>query len=919
MKREIDFFLQKFRRGTNMINRLTLYLFVATLLCACNWNNSKQAQELQEAQTDSLMRHYREQGRKLREDSRFTEAIEAHKKELEFAIKKRDTIAIIQAYNNIGTNFRRMGILDEASTNHYRALEYCNRYGVRPDSVSRKNRVITLNGLGNVCLTLKDYDTADSVFRAALQGERELGSYLGQAINYANIGAIFENRQNIDSALAYYQLSMDANRKAKSNLGISLCYDHFGRIHEQRGETDKAIEMYHKAYDIMKTGTDKWHWLDACIALANIYVNHGDIKKAEPYIDEALAEAQKQNSLEPLADIYMLKYKVAKQCANCQKALQYYVKSDELRDSIDSKKNLEHLQNLRMRYANAKHKNEMSVLTNNYQTAKRLRNISLICTVLITLLAITIISFLYYTLRNRKRKHQLLMQTEHARTSFYTNVTHEFRTPLTVILGYSTMMEKCEIPSVDQAVVGKIITRQGQQLLSLINQLLDISRIKTTVGQPEWRNGDIIVFVSMLTDCFQNLASAKNVTLTYNPQMPHAKINFVPEYLQKIINNLVSNAIKFSNQGGQVEIKVDITQKHLLISVADNGCGIIEEDKQHIFDLFYQSATPQKVIGSGVGLSLVKQIVDSLRGEITVDSKKDQGTTFLVKLPLYTGKCLPLENAMETDISETATEDAEQTNSKEPIILVVEDNADVLNYMRLGLKQKYKVLTARDGEEGLNIAQEQVPDIIITDIMMPKTDGWELCRAVRHTEILAHIPVIMVTAKNAESDKLSGLHEGADAYLTKPFNAEELQAIVGNLLERQARMRQKYSQAIKTNAPAPEMQLEGNEKDFLEKVKETIITDMVSGDINVETIATHLCLSTQQFRRKLSTITGETPAAHIRQVQMSEAKRLITEHQKMSVAEIATTCGFYDASHFARVFKSTFGATPTQMRKAMKE
>ncbi len=301
MKREIDFFLQKFRRGTNMINRLTLYLFVATLLCACNWNNSKQAQELQEAQTDSLMRHYREQGRQLREDSRFTEAIEAHKKELEFAIKKRDTIAIIQAYNNIGTNFRRMGILDEASTNHYRALEYCNRYGDRPDSVSRKNRVITLNGLGNVCLTLKDYDTADSVFRAALQGERELGSYLGQAINYANIGAIFENRQNIDSALAYYQLSMDANRKAKSNLGISLCYDHFGRIHEQRGETDKAIEMYHKAYDIMKTGTDKWHWLDACIALANIYVNHGDIKKAEPYIDEALAEAQKQNSLEPLA------------------------------------------------------------------------------------------------------------------------------------------------------------------------------------------------------------------------------------------------------------------------------------------------------------------------------------------------------------------------------------------------------------------------------------------------------------------------------------------------------------------------------------------------------------------------------------------------------------------------------------------
>lgn len=653
--------------------------------------------------------------------------------------------------------------------------------------------------------------------------------------------------------------------------------------------------------------------------MASIYVNHGEMKKAEPYIDEALAEAQKQNSLEPLADIYMLKYKVAKQCANCQKALQYYVKSDELRDSIDSEKNLKHLQNLRVRYANAKHKNEMSVLTNNYQTAKRMRNISLLCTVLITLLAVTIISFLYYTLRARKRKHQLLMQAERTRTSFYTNVTHEFRTPLTVILGYSTMMEKSEFSNVDQAVVGKIITRQGRQLLSLINQLLDISRIKTSINEPEWRNGDIIMYLAMITDSFQNLASTKNITLTYTPATPSAKINFVPEYMQKIMNNLVSNAIKFSKPRGEVKISIDITQRQMLLSVADNGCGIAEVDKQHIFDLFYQSATPQKVIGSGVGLSLVKQIVDSLHGEISVDSKKDQGTTFLIKLPLHTGKCQPLENQIETEIEETQTANAARNNSKKPIVLVVEDNADVLNYMRIGLSKKYKVLTARDGEEGLYIAQEQVPDIIITDLMMPKTDGRELCRAVRHIEILAHIPVIMVTAKSTDGDKLSGLREGADAYLTKPFNAEELLVTVENLLERQAQIRKRYSQAVKMNAPAPEKELEENGKDFLEKVKETIITDMVSGDINVETIATHLCLSPQQFRRKLSTITGETPAAHIRQVQMNEAKRLILKHKKMSVAEIATTCGFYDASHFARVFKSTFGATPTQLRKAQKE
>lgn len=295
----------------------------------------------------------RELGKKLRNVSRFYDAIDVHKKGLIAAEKLRDTIQIVQALNNIGTNYRRLAILDEASSYHYKALTYCDLYsGTRNpnDRTAQKNRVVSLNGIGNVQLTLGNMDEAENLFRQALEGESLLGSTLGQAINYANIGSILESKEMIDSARFYYGKSLEFNEKSGSKLGISLCHAHFGRLAEREGDYNAAIYEYKCAYDIMDGNSDIWHWLEAAVSLSRAYINAGNLNQASVYLTKAEEEAERISSMEYLAEVNRLEYLLNKKRGNAVKALDYYVRSKQYADSVSSEKNLNHIQNVRVRY-----------------------------------------------------------------------------------------------------------------------------------------------------------------------------------------------------------------------------------------------------------------------------------------------------------------------------------------------------------------------------------------------------------------------------------------------------------------------------------------------------------------------------------------------------------------------------------------
>lgn len=884
------------------------------------------------------MRARKKLGRVYRESNFFIKAIDCHTRELKLAEQLGDTIAAVQALNNIGTNFRRMGILDEAVDYHYRGLHLCEEFSLKDDSTARKNRVISLNGIGNICLTLGDTETADSVFNAALEGEKRLGSHLGQAINYANLGSLYERNGQTDSAWTFYRRSMEQNRLAKSDLGISLCYTHFGRLNEKQGRRAEAIAEYRKAYEIMAPSDDRWHTMEPCLALAEIYIKMGDDATAMQYLDTADHLAHDLHSLEHQSQIARLYYDIYNRKGDSRQALHFYKIYNELGDSVSSEKNIIHMQNMRVRYEHEQHRAEIESVNQQYRTERTLKRLSFAAGMLVVILAAVIVCFMLYALRTRKRKQEVQHQLDEMRLSFFTNITHEFRTPLTVILGYSRMMEEGKVPMGDITRVANMVSRQGSRLLSLINQLLDIQKVKSAVGKCDWHRGDVVLFLSNIIESHLNMAHSHGIRLLYAPKQQKAVCDFVPDYAQKVVCNLVTNAIKFSKEGSEVLVSLDVGEEMLQMRVADFGSGISQDDQQRIFEPFYQTESDKKNVGSGVGLALVKQIVSALNGSISLVSKVGEGSVFTVRIPVKAPEGVEVksleslgsvptsillnaesdvlpESDHSASISEADDADDDNPSDTRQLVLIVEDNADVAEYMTMQLKTRYRLVIAHDGMEGLEKATQLVPDIIVTDVMMPRMDGYELCQAVKQSDVLNHIPVIMVTAKTSQEDKLRGLQLGVDAYIYKPFDAEELAVSVGNLLEKSRMLRERYMQAAAEHQPNAEAALPPQDRAFIDRVNTIVDKEMNEGNVTVDTVAVALCMSSAQFRRKLTAVSGTTPAVYIRTRQMQMAQRILDSNADLPINEVAMKCGFYDVSHFTRTFKLVMGVTPTQYKK----
>lgn len=886
---------------------------------------------IQEDNPYGLMVVCRVLGQRYCSENRFMDAVKCHKLGMGQAVLLADTLELIQALNNLGTNYRRLGILTEASTYHYRALSFCELLHDKSDKSVQKQRVISLNGIGNIYLTLDNRQLADSIFRIALKGEQQLESAVGQAINYANLGAIFESNGQTDSAWIYYRHSMKQNQEAKSDLGISLCHNSFGRLYEKNRQWDSALIEYQVSYDIMADSKDRWHWLESCLALARVHLEKGDYGKAYIYLERAKKTALDIESLEHLAQVHYLYYQWYDRKGDCRNALDNYVRSRVYTDSVMNFKNLHHAQNLRVQFVSDRHRDEINVLERSYENERRTHNYLLIASLAVILLAVTMIGFLWYFLYSRRKMIRMMRHVEEIRSSFFTNITHEFRTPLTVILGYSRLLESGTVfLKQDLQSVGQYITRQGNNLLDLVNQLLDISKVKSAVGNPEWRKGNVIPYLHMLVESFQDLARLKRIELQFLPSQNTVDMDFVPGYLQKILRNLISNALNYTPAYGKICIDAKVDNNMLKIRVSDTGKGIPEEDLPHIFDLFYQGNKEEvKEVGSGIGLSLVQKLVMSMNGTIGVESKVGVGTVFTLLLPLFhTGQECPDFRLNEVSIEKavlTTKDDlngdlpqGKEANEHTPLILIVEDNPDVAHYIGSLLQGRYALRYASNGRVGLELACELVPDLILTDLMMPVMDGCALLRGIRETETVNHIPVIVITARCTEEERIKGIEAGADAYLYKPFNAEELLVRVDYLLDSRRMLRSKYASAVDRQITNAEKQLNIADQQFLNRLTDIIYHQMQTGELDVETIASKMRMTRQQLTRKLQAITGESAVVYLMRVRLNKARQLLASYADMQIGDIAIKCGFEDNAYFSRIFKQYFHLTPSQYRKQLK-
>lgn len=516
------------------------------------------------------------------------------------------------------------------------------------------------------------------------------------------------------------------------------------------------------------------------------------------------------------------------------------------------------------------------------------------------------------SLQEERNKREQLRDLNELKNRFFTNITHEFRTPLTVIMGMGENIKGNEKEK-------ELILRNSQNLLRLINQLLDLAKLEQGDLPLNMEQADVVAYTRYLTESFYSIAQEKNIRLTFYSEEERYLMDFDKEKLRYIVYNLLSNAFKFTPNGGKVILHLMPENGFQRIRVQDTGIGIPPNKLPHIFDRFYQAndSDSNKTEGTGIGLAYTKELVKLLGGRIEVQSEVGQGTTFDCYIPI--SREAPLVNVESVKREETtvpvveeASADLMGSDTKDlPIVLIVEDNPDLVTYMKSILGRNYQLNIARDGEAGIQKALELVPDIVVSDIMMPIKDGYELCETLKSDIRTSHIPVILLTAKASQEDKVAGLRYGADAYLLKPFHEDELQVRMTKLIELRQQLQRRYEGNEPQNKDAPTL-----EDTFLEEVKTLVESQLDNPDLSIPELAKSMGMSQTQLYRKLKALTGGSPSKFVRLIRLETGKKLLIETD-MNVSEIAYQVGFSDPNYFTKSFSEAYGSTPSDFRKRL--
>jgi signal transduction histidine kinase/ligand-binding sensor domain-containing protein/DNA-binding response OmpR family regulator len=524
---------------------------------------------------------------------------------------------------------------------------------------------------------------------------------------------------------------------------------------------------------------------------------------------------------------------------------------------------------------------------------------------------------LKYKITHERQEAQRMHELDVMKMRFFTNVSHEFRTPLTLIL---TPLEKMMQANAEPPQPGQLqlIHRNAKRLLNLVNQLLDFRKLEVQEIKLNISEGDIIAFIHDTVTSFSDLSEKKNIRLDFNSSLNMLETTFDQDKIEKIMFNLLSNAFKFTPENGSVGVTVKEIEKAnemaLEIQVKDTGIGIPQNKQGKIFERFFQNDLPSSVInqGSGIGLSITKEFVRLHEGTITVDSEVGKGSCFTVVLPLKNvfsienrSSNFPLlnSNAMPTDDS---SDPANKT--KLPTLLLVEDNEDFRFYIKENLRFQYHIVEAKDGQDGWEKVLSSFPDLIVSDVMMPHMNGIELCKKVKQDQRVSHVPIILLTARTAEEQKLEGFESGADDYVTKPFNFEILQWRIKNLIHQRELFQKDFRS--KMEVKGSKIAITSLDEKLIHRAIACVEAKIDDPDFSVENLSHELGMSRVHLYKKLSALTGKSPIEFIRLLRLQRAKQLLSGSQ-LTVSEVAYQVGFNNPKYFAKYFKEEFGILPS--------
>ena len=842
--------------------------------------------------------------------------------------KERFPQFLSKSYNNVGLHYMNQGQYDKATDYFFKAMEEIKKGNCR------KCGATTLGNIGLIFMHKKEYEKSEQYLLKSIREHEVLKDSVSLIRMYNNIGLMYtEADETPERAIANFKTAESIANALKTDFALGTIYSNLGRLSHYKKAYTEALNYYQKSIAIgEKTDNNQAQFLGTANS-AWVYLELKQYQKALADFDKANKIAEKLKNDHYIAHVVGAKSDVYKAMGDFEKALKYAENYMTLNDSIIHRLNKKQVAELEAKYQ--KVEQETLIQQQEIQLAKQQSDFKNFLIIAISLFLVLFGFFQFFRNRQKlkQKESELALQAEHAeaeklreldqlKSTFFANVSHEFRTPLTLIKAPLHDLLSGKLKGSPQKYF-RIMDRNADRLLNLINQLLDLSKLESGKTTLQAMEGDIAKFVRAIAFSFESIAMRKQIQFDVKVPTTPIMLYFDPDKLEKTLTNLLSNAFKFTPEEKTITVKTYEKDECFKIEIIDTGIGIPEKELPYIFDRFSQvDETSAMHIGTGIGLALTKELVKLHYGKISVRSEVDKGTTFTISLPkgsahLKKEEIVPASDITTSFIQKQKTEpEASYTLPaiilpiEKPTVLVVEDNADVRMYIHDQLAEDYHVLKAENGKIGLAAAIEHIPDLIISDVMMPEMDGIELGKKLKTNEKTSHIPIIMLTAKAEREDKIEGLETGADDYLTKPFDAEELLVRIQNLIAQRKRLREKFRG--EGTLGTKDIAVTSVDERFLKNVMQTIEENMDDEDFSVEDLAKAVAMSRSQLHRKIKALTDISPSVFIRTMRLQRGRQLL-EQNAGNATEVAFMVGFNSSTYFAKCFKEQFGMSPGEV------
>ncbi|NAS10590.1 tetratricopeptide repeat protein [Poritiphilus flavus] len=819
----------------------------------------------------------------------------------------------------IGNAYNVLGAIHTQTIEYTKAMEYYTKAARIFKEAGATRRYILI--LGNIGFVYRSMDNLDGAERYLLEADslaKAINDQAARAFSSYNLSIVYRKRGEFDKAIAANLNAISIYKRLGNRKRVAFGQYTMGKIYWEKEEFQQALGYYQQALEISISVDDSVNIGHTHQEIARCFHKLNKNQQAKEHLQKAKAVAD-GIALDVLSmEVHQSLSQIFAEEGNADAAYTNLLAYTELKDSIYTKEKRELASDIEAKYQNEQKTQEIALLESDkklqaLQLNKRVneRNGIIAFSIVILLLA----ALLYNQYRVKQKANRKLQELDRLKSSFFANISHEFRTPLTLIQGPIEQLEQHPEEQLSQDTV-KMIRRNSNRVLKLVNQLLDLSQIDEGSLKLEPTEGDMFKCLRAACSSFNSHAAQRKID--YRVRIPQTTLwaAFDRDKLEKIAYNLLGNAFKFSEDGATVSFTASYGPPGLEMIVSDTGKGIPQEKLPFVFDRFYQvdGSSTRENEGSGIGLALSRDLVELMDGTITVSSILGKGTTFKIHLPveeIKSGEDPFIEKPSEYQ-HEISGSSAFQTGTDErdiPAVLLVEDNTDMRYFIKEQLIKDFKIQEALDGQKGLEIAKAHAPDLVITDLMMPKMDGIELCKRLKTNLHTSHIPVIMLTAKAGQANKIKGLETGADDYLTKPFDAKELLVRTRNLIAQRKKLRERYSGKEKPIDPK-EITVTSIDQRFLEQLLKMLEEHYADGAFGVPQMQQALAMSKSQLHRKTKALTDESPGELLRNFRLKRAAQLLAQKAD-TVTQIAYKVGFNDLSYFTKCFKERYGVVPS--------